>query len=58
MFNKNSDNSLATGAIAAAVGAGVAVSFGIAMGQSPWLGLGIVAFSTVIALLCDRLGWV
>lgn len=50
------DKDLLSGALAAAVGAGVAVSFGVALGQSPWIALGITAFSAGAALLCDRVG--
>jgi uncharacterized membrane protein YgaE (UPF0421/DUF939 family) len=47
---------LLSGAIAAAVGAGVAASFAVALGQSPWTALGITGFSAAVALLCDRVG--
>jgi len=47
---------LVTGVISAAVGAGVAVSFAVAFGQSPWIAMGITAFSAGVALLVDRTG--
>jgi uncharacterized membrane protein YgaE (UPF0421/DUF939 family) len=50
------DKNLVSGAIAAAVGAGVAVSFAVAFGQSPWVAMGITAFSAGVALLVDRTG--
>ncbi len=54
MYHEHKD--LVSGVISAAVGAGVAVSFAIALGQSPWMAMGITAFSAGVALVIDRAG--
>lgn len=51
------DRDWLTGAVSAAVGAGVAVSFSVALGQSPWTAMGVTVFSAGLALVVDRLGW-
>ncbi len=45
-------------AVTAALGAGVATSFAVSQGQSPWVALGITAFAAIVALICDRAGLV
>ncbi|HEY9863915.1 hypothetical protein [Planktothrix paucivesiculata] len=45
-------------AVTAALGAGVATSFAVSQGQSPWVALGITAFAVIVTLICDRAGWV
>lgn len=56
--NRNADKPLLSGAIAAAVGAGIAASFSVAMGQSPWTAMGVTVISAGLALACGRLGLV
>jgi hypothetical protein len=54
MYDKHSKKDWMTGAIAAAVGAGVVTSFAISRGQHPLMAFGITAFATGAALLIDR----
>lgn len=56
MYDKKSSNDPIVAAVTAALGAGVATSFAVAQGQSPWLALGITVFAAALALLLDRLG--
>ena len=58
MYKKNSNRDPWVAAVTAALGAGVATSFAVAQGQSPFLALGITIFAAVVALLCDRAGLV
>ena len=54
MYKQNSDRDLATGLVAAALGAGVVTSFAVAQGQSPFLALGITLFSAGAAIVLER----
>ncbi len=56
MYNKNSKNDLLSGIVMAALGAGVATSFAVGQGQSPWIAISITLFAAVVAVLCDRTG--
>ena len=58
MYKKNSNRDPWVAAVTAALGAGVATSFAVAQGQSPFVALGITIFAAVVALLCDRAGLV
>ncbi len=58
MYKKHSNRDPWVAAVTAALGAGVATSFAVAQGQSPFLALGITIFAAVVALLCDRAGLV
>ena len=55
--NKDSKQDLINGLVMAGLGAGVATSFAVAQGQSPWIALGITLFAAMIAVVCDRFGW-
>jgi uncharacterized membrane protein len=41
-------------AVTAAIGAGVVVGFCVSQGQNVFVGLGITAFATAVALLVDK----
>jgi hypothetical protein len=56
MYNKNSDRDWLTGAVTAAIGAGIVTSFAVSQGQNPFIALGITGFSALVALLCGYLG--
>ncbi len=56
MYNKNTKQDPIVAAVTAALGAGVATSFAVSQGQSPWLALGITIFAAALALILDRLG--
>jgi len=58
MYKRNSERDPIGAAVTAGLGAGVATSFAVSQGQSPWVALGITAFSVIVALLCDRAGLV
>lgn len=55
MYHKNPDRDLVSGAVAAALGAGIVTSFAVSQGQSPFLALGITAFAVIVALAWDML---
>lgn len=38
-----------------ALGAGVITSFAVSQGQNPFVGLGITAFASIVAVLVDHL---
>ncbi len=56
MYKKNSKGDLISATLIAALGAGVATSFAVARGQSPWTAIGITLFAAVAAVICDRTG--
>jgi hypothetical protein len=58
MYDKNSHKDPWVAATIAALGAGVATSFAVAQGQSPFVALGITAFAAIVTVVCDRLGLV
>ncbi len=58
MYDKNSRKDPLVSATIAALGAGVATSFAVAQGQSPFVALGITVFAATVAVLLDRLGLV
>lgn len=58
MSNKNSNQDLLGGAIAAALGAGVVTAFAVSQGQNPVIGLEITGLAVLVALLCERLNLV
>lgn len=55
MYHKNPNRDLVSGAVAAALGAGIVTSFAVAQGQNPFLALGITAFAVIVALAWDVL---
>ena len=58
MNRKNSERDVVEAAVTAAMGAGIATSFAVSQGQSPFVALGITAFAVIVALICDRAGLV
>lgn len=58
MQTPNSNKPLLDSVISAAVGAGIAASVAIALGQGLAPALGVTAFATVAALVMDQLGLV
>ncbi|MDC0831922.1 hypothetical protein POG22_02710 [Geitlerinema sp. CS-897] len=56
MYDKNTQKDPVVAAVTAGLGAGVATSFAVSQGQSPWVALGITAFAVVVTLLIDRAG--
>jgi hypothetical protein len=56
MYKKNSKGDLISATVMAALGAGVATSFAVGQGQSPWVAIGITLFAAVVAVICDRTG--
>ncbi len=56
MYDKNTQKDPWVAAVTAALGAGVATSFAVSQGQSPWIALGITVFAAVVALFIDRTG--
>jgi len=54
MYKQKSDKDLVSGAIAAALGAGVVTSFAVSQGQSPIVALAITGFSACAALLWEH----
>jgi hypothetical protein len=57
MYKKDSKGDLVNAVVIAALGAGVATSFAVARGQSPWTAIGITLFAAVAAVICDRVAW-
>ncbi|MEM8611553.1 MAG: hypothetical protein AAGF93_06010 [Cyanobacteria bacterium P01_H01_bin.105] len=41
--------------VMAALGAGIITSFAVSQGQNPFVGLGITAFASIVAVLLDHL---
>ena len=39
----------------AALGAGIITSFAVSQGQNPFVGLGITAFASIVAVVVDHL---
>ncbi len=58
MYDKPSKRDPLTVAIIAGLGAGIPTSFAVGLGQDPLVALSITVFAAVLALVCDRLGWV
>jgi hypothetical protein len=55
MYHKNPNRDFVSGAVAAALGAGIVTSFAVSQGQNPLLALGITAFAVILALAWDIL---
>jgi hypothetical protein len=56
MYKKETNTDWWSGAVAAALGAGVVTSLAIAQGQHPAIAIGITIVSVVFALICQRFG--
>ncbi|MEL7037640.1 MAG: hypothetical protein AAFO04_18745 [Cyanobacteria bacterium J06592_8] len=58
MYKKDSKGDPLVAGVTAALGAGVATSFAVSQGQSPYLAIAITIFAAVVAVLIDRSGLV
>ncbi len=56
MYKKDSKGDPVVAVVTAGLGAGVATSFAVAQGQSPFVALGITIFAAVVAFFVDRSG--
>jgi hypothetical protein len=54
MYNNNTKTNLVSGAIAAAVGAGVVTTFAMAQGQHPAMAIAITLTSVLFAIVCQK----
>jgi hypothetical protein len=52
---KQSTKDPVVAAVTAAMGAGVVAGFSVSQGQNVFVGLGITAFATIVALLVDKI---
>jgi hypothetical protein len=58
MYKKDSKGDPVVAVVTASLGAGVATSFAVAQGQSPFVALGITIFAGLAAFLLERAGLV
>ncbi|WP_413167154.1 hypothetical protein ACL6C3_10700 [Capilliphycus salinus ALCB114379] len=58
MYKKDSKGDPLVAVVTAALGAGVATSFAVSQGQSPFVALGITIFAAIAAFVIDRSGLV
>jgi hypothetical protein len=56
MYDRNTQTDLVSGAISAALGAGVVALIAIAQGQHPAIAIGLTIASTIFAVICQKFG--